>query len=152
MLCEIGDLGLLSHPPPHKLLLLLRVVLLGVPLGLLVHMIRFAPGQFVWWKAAGTFLGIFWVIALSEEFFFRGVLQNWLSEWSGSPMAGLLTTSALFGFVHLWFGTFPNWRMALLAAIAGCFYGRAFQRSGAIRAGMVAHALVVTVLKSVFLT
>jgi hypothetical protein len=40
--------------------------------------------------------------------------------------------------------------MALLAAIAGGFYGRAFQQSGSIRAGMVTHALVVTALKSVF--
>jgi membrane protease YdiL (CAAX protease family) len=124
----------------------------GFPLAVLLHVIRFSPAEFVWWKAAGTFVGILWVVALSEEFFFRGLLQNWLHEWSGSPMAALLAASALFGLCHLWFRTFPNWRMALLAGIAGCFYGRAFQRAGSIRAGMVTHALVVTVWKTVFLS
>ena len=42
--------------------------------------------------------------------------------------------------------------MALIAGIAGCFYGRAFQRAGSIRAGMVTHALVVTVWRTVFLS
>jgi membrane protease YdiL (CAAX protease family) len=87
----------------------------GFPLAVLVHLVRFDAGHFVWWKAAGTFLGILLVVALSEEFFFRGMLQQWLTEWSGSPTSALLTASALFGFVHLWFGIFPNWRMALLA-------------------------------------
>lgn len=123
----------------------------GFPLAVLLHVIRFTPGGFVWWKALGTFIAMLWVVSLSEEFFFRGLLQNWLHEWSGSSTAALLSASTVFGLCHLWFRTFPNWRMALLAGIAGCFYGRAFQRAGSIRAGMVTHALVVTVWKSVFL-
>jgi membrane protease YdiL (CAAX protease family) len=125
---------------------------IGFPLAVLLHIIRFSPGDFVWWKAALIFLGILWVVALSEEFFFRGLLQTWLSEWTGSPARALLSASALFGLCHLWFRSFPNWRMALLAGIAGCFYGRAFQRSGSIRAGMVAHALVVTVWRAIFIS
>ena len=42
------------------------------------------------------------------------------------------------------FGTFPNWRFAILAAVAGLFYGFAFIRTRGIRAPMVVHALVVT--------
>jgi uncharacterized protein len=123
----------------------------GFPLALLVHLIRFGVTEFVWWKAVGTFLGILWVVALSEEFVFRGLLQTWLSEWTGNPTVALLAASTIFGLCHLGFRTFPNWRMALIAAIAGCFYGRAFQRAGSIRAGMVTHALVVTVWRTVFL-
>ena len=122
----------------------------GVPIGVWLHLIRLTPDEFAWWKTIGTFLGILWVVALSEEFFFRGLLQGWLSEWMRNRLAGLLLASALFGLCHLWFRGFPNWRMALVAAIAGVFYGRAFQRAGTIRAGMVTHALVVTVWRTIF--
>jgi membrane protease YdiL (CAAX protease family) len=52
--------------------------------------------------------------------------------------------------VHLWFRTFPNWRLAILAAVAGVFYGAAFNRTKSIRASMVTHALVVTTWRVFF--
>jgi membrane protease YdiL (CAAX protease family) len=91
----------------------------------------------------GTFLGILWVVALREEFFFRGVLQPLLAKWWGEWI-GVAGASALFGFTHLWFGKFPNWRFAILAALAGVFYGLAFREGRGVRAAMVTHALVVT--------
>lgn len=96
-------------------------------------------------EAGLTFLGMLWVVALSEEFFFRGLMQAWLQQWLGSARLGLATASVVFGLAHLPFRGFPNWRFALLAAVAGCFYGRAFQVGGGIRAAMVAHALTNTV-------
>jgi membrane protease YdiL (CAAX protease family) len=63
------------------------------------------------------------VVGLSEEFFFRGMLQQLLTKRLKSTIAGLLLTSILFGLVHLPFRGFPNWRFALLAALAGIFYG-----------------------------
>ncbi|MCL4851822.1 MAG: CPBP family intramembrane metalloprotease, partial [Bryobacteraceae bacterium] len=94
--------------------------------------------------AFASFLGFLWVVALSEEFFVRGLLQQWLSKWMNSPVAGLLIASLIFGLLHLPFrSAFPNWRFALLAATASLFYGRAFQQAGSIRASMVTHALVV---------
>ena len=122
----------------------------GFPLALWLHLIRFTPAPLLWWKILGTFLGILWVVALSEELFFRGLLLSWLREWTGSATAALVVSSALFGLCHLWFRSFPNWPMAASAAIAGCFYGRAFQRAGSVRAGMVVHALVVTVWRTIF--
>lgn len=100
--------------------------------------------------AIGTFFGILWVVALGEEFFFRGLLQQWISQWLASDTAGLIVTSILFGSVHLWFRSFPNWRFAILAGIAGIFYGLAFQKAKSIRASMVAHALVVTTWRVFF--
>ena len=41
------------------------------------------------WKIAATFLGMLWVVALSEEFFFRGLLQHWMTQWTGSPAVAL---------------------------------------------------------------
>jgi membrane protease YdiL (CAAX protease family) len=97
--------------------------------------------------ALGTFFGILWVVALSEEFFFRGLLQNWLTGWTRSSAFGLITTSVLFGMVHLGFrfhSEFPNWRFATVAAIAGLFYGLAARRTSSIQSSMVTHALTVT--------
>lgn len=93
----------------------------------------------------GTFFGMFWVVALSEEFFLRGLLQQWLCEWSGSFRAGLLLTSLISGALHLPFREFPNWRFALLATVAHAAYGYIFGKAGGIRAPMVTHALVVVV-------
>ncbi|HWE50872.1 MAG TPA: type II CAAX endopeptidase family protein [Bryobacteraceae bacterium] len=96
-------------------------------------------------QAAGTFLGILWVVALSEEFFFRGLIQQWIGKWTGSPVVALIIASVLFGSVHLGFNhRFPNWRFSLVAAIAGVFYGLAWKTAKSIQASMVAHALTVT--------
>jgi membrane protease YdiL (CAAX protease family) len=100
--------------------------------------------------AVGTFFGILWVVALGEEFFFRGLLQQWMTKWLSSEWAALLATSLLFGGVHLWFRTFPNWRFAALASVAGVFYGLAFRQARSIRASMVAHALTVTTWRMFF--
>ena len=100
--------------------------------------------------APATFLGMLWVVALSEEFFFRGLLQQWLARWTSSVIAGLLIASAAFGLAHVWFRQFPNWRFAPLAAIAGLFYGRAYLKAGGIRAAMVTHALVNTTWRLLF--
>lgn len=95
--------------------------------------------------AAGTFLGILWVVALSEEFFFRGLLQQWLEQMTGRAAVAVGLTSIVFGAAHLGFRGFPNWQFALLAAAMGVVYGLAFRAGGGLRPAMVAHALVVTV-------
>jgi membrane protease YdiL (CAAX protease family) len=100
--------------------------------------------------AIGTFFGILWVVALAEEFFFRGLLQQWLTAWTRSEGVGLIAASLAFGSVHVFFRAFPNWKLALLAALAGICYGLAFQRARSIRASMVTHALVVTTWKIFF--
>lgn len=118
-----------------------------LPLGILLiyffQFARFSPAPGWAWKAPLTFLGILWVVALSEEFFFRGVLQRSLTQWLGKNGA-LAVTSLAFGAVHLPFREFPNWEFAALAAVAGWFYGKAFLQGNGIRAAMVTHALVAT--------
>jgi membrane protease YdiL (CAAX protease family) len=91
-----------------------------------------------------------WVVALAEEFFFRGLLQQWLTAWTRSEAAGLIAASLLFGSVHIFKTPFPNWKFATLAALAGICYGLAFRRARSIRASMVTHALVVTTWKIFF--
>jgi membrane protease YdiL (CAAX protease family) len=140
-------------PKRAEWLIGLRHFLYFLPPGLLLiyglHFARFDPAPGLWWKAPATFLGILWVVALSEEFFFRGMLQQWLMQWLGTT-AGLLAASLIFGAVHLPFRDFPNWKFAALAALAGWFYGRAYLKADGIRAAMVTHSLVVTTWRTLF--
>lgn len=93
-----------------------------------------------------TFLGILFGVALFEEFLVRGVLLQALERLL-DPKVGFALTAILFGLAHLWFRDFPNWRFAILAALAGVVYGLAAKRHG-LGAAMVAHALVVTVWRT----
>jgi membrane protease YdiL (CAAX protease family) len=155
---KMGGIGFGFLPTRKDWLIGLQQYLLFLPVGVLTAiLIHFARPNIVlgaWWKealaAAATFFGVLWVVALGEEFLFRGVLQQALARRFGSRIAALLFASVLFGLVHLPFRQFPNWKFALLAAVAGLFYGIAYQRAGSIRASMVTHALVVTTWRVLF--
>jgi membrane protease YdiL (CAAX protease family) len=132
--------------------------LLFLPIGALLawalKLVRVHPPASDWrltvLLTVGTFFGMLWVVALREEFFFRGLLQRWLGRWLKNEWAGLVVASVLFGMVHLSFRRFPNWRFALVAAVAGLFYGRAYLAARSVRAAMVTHALVNTVWRVFF--
>jgi membrane protease YdiL (CAAX protease family) len=110
-----------------------------------------APWERTSFMAVATFFGVLWVLALGEEFFFRGLLQQWMIRWLGNDWAGLAAASLIFGSAHLWFGhAFPNWRMAAMATLLGICCGLAFRRARSIRASMVTHALVVTTWRLFF--
>ena len=97
-------------------------------------------------QAIGTFLAILWVVALSEEFFFRGLLQQWLEGWTGNRITALIAAAVIFGSAHLGFHrVFPNWRWAIVAAVLGLFLGLVWRNSRSVQASMVTHALIVTV-------
>jgi uncharacterized protein len=98
-----------------------------------------------------AFPAVLWVLALSEEFFFRGLLQQWIEQWTGNGIGALIVASAIFGSAHLGFHRiFPNWRWAIVACILGIFCGLAWRNSRSVQAAMVTHALTVT-LWQVFL-
>ena len=100
-------------------------------------------------QALGTFVGILWVVALSEEFFFRGLLQQWLETWTAKPAVAIIVASIAFGLCHLdMHHQFPNWRFATVAAVAGFFYGLSWQTARSVQSSMVTHALIVTLWKS----
>jgi membrane protease YdiL (CAAX protease family) len=101
-------------------------------------------------KLTGYFIGLLFVLTLAEEFIFRGVLQQWIEDWTRSRRGALIVTSMLFGGVHLWFRQFPNWRWVIIAGTLGWFCGRARNQAGSIRAGMVTHTLVVTTWRAFF--
>ena len=122
---------------------------IGLGLALALKAVHFSKPSEPW-KLALYFFGWLMVLALAEEFFFRGVLQQWFEEWMKSRNAALLLASALFGAVHLWFRQFPNWKWVLITGVMGWFCGRARNQAGSIRAGMVTHTLVITAWRAFF--
>ena len=117
----------------------------ATPLGMKLGQLHVSGRTPAFWPSLGLLLGVFWVLALSEEFFFRGLLQQWLSQWTGSRVAGLVLGALLFAACHLGFrGAFPNWRVASLSLILGFCCGAAFLQARSIRASMVTHALAVS--------
>jgi uncharacterized protein len=111
---------------------------LGLALGFL-HLHRSWPGLA---PIAGAWIFTFFFIAVPEELFFRGWLQNLLESRIGRTPA-LFVTAALFGLAHFNKRAAQfNWRYVLLAALAGLFYGRAWRRDRRVAASAVTHATV----------
>jgi uncharacterized protein len=87
----------------------------------------------------------FFFIAVPEELFFRGWMQNLLERRVGRVRA-LLITSALFGLSHFnKRATHFNGRYVLLAVLAGIFYGLAWRQERRIGASAITHASVDTI-------
>ena len=86
----------------------------------------------------------FFFVALPEELFFRGLVQNLLERHLGKLRA-LALASVLFGISHFNKSALFNWRYVLLAAIAGVFYGRAWRAERRLVASSITHATVDTV-------
>lgn len=123
-------------------------------LGVSIGMIRFAPLDRPWWQVAGivggSFFGVLWVVALSEELFFRGVIEKFfLNRWK-SPVAAVAISAILYGCSHLWYRAFPNWREALVTAALGVPCGILYARTDSVRAPMVTHALAAVTVRALF--
>lgn len=117
---------------------------IAIPVGFKLHFIRWNPR----WHGIGIFtlnyLEIFLFVALLEELFFRGFLQNLLSNTLASSVLGQAIVSVLFGLFHILHAPFPNWRYVVLASIAGWFYGSAYRKTGSLMASSLLHAAVDT--------
>ena len=122
----------------------------GGPLAFALRAAHVAAVPASFWLIAGTFFGSLWVSSLAEEFLFRGVLQQWMEDWTGNARAALLVTSVIFGLAHLWFRGFPNWRWVPVVTVLGWLCGRARNQAASIRASAVTHALVVTTWRTFF--
>jgi membrane protease YdiL (CAAX protease family) len=113
-------------------------LVLGLSLGFL-HLHALWPGLA---PIAGAWIFTFFFIAVPEELFFRGWLQNLLERRMGRSPA-LLLTAVLFGLSHFnKRAVLFNWRYVLLAAVAGFFYGRAWRQERRVGASAITHASV----------
>ena len=97
------------------------------------------------WLLPAMWLFTYLLIALPEEIFFRGWMQNLFERRIGRT-ASPIVTAILFGLSHFnKRAVHFNWRYVLLASIAGIFYGRAWRAERRIAASSVTHACVDSV-------
>jgi membrane protease YdiL (CAAX protease family) len=109
---------------------------LGLSLGFL-HLHGGWPGIA---RITGAWVFTFLFIAVPEELFFRGWLENLLEKRLGRYGA-LLVTACLFGLAHFnKRAAHFNWQYVLMAAMAGIFYGRAWRAERRVGASAVTHA------------
>jgi membrane protease YdiL (CAAX protease family) len=114
----------------------------ALALGLSLGFLHLHPGWPSPARAAVAWIFTFLFIAVPEELFFRGWLQNLLEKRVGR-YAALVLTACLFGLAHFNKRTASfNWRYVLLAALAGIFYGRAWRQDRRVGASAITHATV----------
>jgi hypothetical protein len=121
--------------------------LFGIPLGMALNFIHphFSSASFG--QLPLRFFEIYLTIAIPEELLFRGILQNLLCRSirrGPTGLYGLLVAAAIFGATHLHHAPVPNWRYAILATLAGVFYGYTYRNRQRISASALTHALVDT--------
>ena len=117
---------------------------IAVTLGLALGFLHWHGSVDRAWMVPLAWLFTFFLIALPEEIFFRGWMQNLLERRIGRT-ASLLITAVIFGLSHFnKRSAFFNWRYVLLAALAGIFYGRAWLAQRRLGASAITHATVDT--------
>jgi membrane protease YdiL (CAAX protease family) len=123
---------------------------IAIPLGFVLHFITWNSH----WRGARAFafdyLTIFLFIAMAEELFFRGLLQNLLEGSLRSRELAQACASILFGLSHIRHAPAPNWRYVILATVAGWFYGWAYRKHRSLMASATTHALVDTIWRTWF--
>ncbi len=118
--------------------------LLAIVLGLALGFLHFHAQIPLVSRAVLAWVFTFFFIAVPEELFFRGWMQNLLERRLGRFWA-LLVTAVLFGLSHFnKRAVHFNWRYVVLAAIAGIFYGRAWRQARRVGASAITHASVDT--------
>jgi membrane protease YdiL (CAAX protease family) len=120
-------------------------VIVGIPAGYALHFIRFHARPVSPVVLLVHFIGTYIMIAIPEEFLFRGILQNFVEKSIRGKRRGsyaLIVASVIFGLSHLHHPPVPNWRYAIMAALAGLFYGNAYRDRRRLPASAFTHTLV----------
>jgi membrane protease YdiL (CAAX protease family) len=118
---------------------------IAIPLGFWLGFLHVHSGWPDPLRALAAFVFTFLFIAIPEELFFRGWLQNLLERRMGR-IGSLVVTAVIFGLAH-WNKrtTSFNWRYVVIAAVAGVFYGRAWRADRRVGASALTHSTVDTV-------
>jgi membrane protease YdiL (CAAX protease family) len=142
---KLEGIGYSFVPTPAAILIGLRewayFLPFGIGLGAALKFTHFHPRLPSAISVATGVLVTFFLVAIPEEMFFRGILQNLLEARFGRTHA-LITSAILFGLAHFNKGASFNWRYVLLAAIAGIFYGRAWRARRQLLASVITHTAV----------
>jgi membrane protease YdiL (CAAX protease family) len=112
-------------------------IALGIGIGFIAPHGGMPPAS----SASAALLVTFFFVAIPEELFFRGLLQNLLETRIGYP-SSLFVTAVIFGLSHFNKPVPFNWRYVVLATIAGVFYGRAWRDRRRLLSSATTHTLV----------
>jgi uncharacterized protein len=133
---------------------------IALPLGFALRFVAWNPQYRGLGDLLSSYLTIFLFVAIAEELFFRGLLQNLLEGlFHGSSLGSRPALSrnaaqgiaaVLFGLSHIQHAPFPNWRYVILATVAGWFYGWAYRKHRSLMASAGTHALVDTLWRTWF--
>lgn len=142
---RLDHVGYNFCPQARDLVIGIRQLLFFAPivisLGLALHFITPHRGLPLAATAISSLLVTFFFVAVPEELFFRGLLQNLLEPRVGR-VGALCVSSVIFGLSHFNKPLPFNWRYVLLATIAGFFYGRAWRDRRRLLASATTHTLV----------
>jgi uncharacterized protein len=134
-----GWMNLVKKILPVTLITIFLVILFSIMLNFVAWNPKLPP-FFLYWALPNLFFA-----CLPEEAFFRGFIQNGLTQFLEGKKWGLaislLIPSILFGAGHL-AGGLPY---AVLSAIAGLGYGWSYHRTKCIAASILTHFLLNTV-------
>jgi membrane protease YdiL (CAAX protease family) len=143
----------------RELLFYMPIVL---PLGFWLGFLQFHRATPPLFMVPAAWIFTFAFVAMPEELFFRGLVQNLLERRMTRTLA-LLMASILFGLSHFnkhagghflvsiaGHSFLFNWRYVLLATIAGIFYGRAWRDKRRLFASSITHTSVDTVWSLLF--
>jgi CAAX protease family protein len=140
----LENVGYDFRPRPRDLFIGLRELVLFAPivitLGIALHFITPHGGLPRASTAASALLITFFFVAIPEELFFRGLLQNMLEARLGRARS-LRIAAVIFGLSHFNKPGPFNWRYVLLATIAGIFYGRAWRDRQRLLTSSITHTL-----------
>jgi uncharacterized protein len=145
----LSDVGFHLLPQIDDLKIGLRELLfyapLVIPLGLalaFLHIHAYLPSA---GSTTLAWISTFFFVAVPEEIYFRGWIQNLLERRIGRN-GSLWLTAAIFGLSHFnKRAAHFNWRYVLLATLAGIFYGRAWRERRRVMASSITHTFVDTI-------
>ena len=127
---------------------------IGIPLALVTGFTRWGPKAIDQWtyvpQLLGNTLGVYAFVALGEELYFRGILQNLLTRHLGSAATAQVIASIFYALSHISSRHFPNWEYAAVTLVLGWFCGRAYLQTQSVVAAAVTHTLVVVSLRFLF--
>ena len=114
----------------------------GLWSGVLSYAARFGP-----FLSSLVVIYIFCIVAPAEEIIFRGFIQGYLSKRAGIWPA-IIITSVIFGLIHLPNGATGialglwNWKLAIMAGLAGIGFGWVYARTKSIWNVILLHAIL----------
>ena len=89
-----------------------------------------------WLLRAGAVVSAVVLAPLTEEVFFRGMIQSMVRRYTRRPWAGIAVASVLFTLVHQ-----PQWQNMPALLVLAIVLGYNYERSGRLAGPIVTHAL-----------